>query len=123
MEFPIKKCSFKDHQEINANSYCFQCDVYMCNKCNDFHSKLLQNHNAYPLDKDISEIFTGFCKEPNHNIKLEYFCKNHNELCCAACLCKIKKGGNGKHKDCEACIIEDIKFEKIIINLKKILSF
>ena len=113
MKNPNKKCTFKDHKEIDANSYCLECKAYMCNKCEIFHSKFVQNHNTYTLDKDITEIFTGLCKEQKHNDELEYFCKTHNELCCAACLCKIKKGDNGKHKDCDACIIEDIKSEKL----------
>ena len=85
----------------------------MCNKCEIFHSNLFPNHQPFNLDKDFTEIFTGFCKEKKHYDELEYFCKTHNELCCAACLCKIKKGENGKHKDCDVCIIEDIKDEKI----------
>ena len=108
-----KKCSFEDHKETVASTYCFVCKSYMCNKCEIFHSKFAKNHKTCNLDKDINEIFTGLCKCANHNIELEYFCKTHNELSCAACLCKIKKGDNGKHKDCEACIIEDIKDEKL----------
>jgi len=34
------------------------------------------------LDKDISNVFIGICKEPNHNCELEYFCHTHNILCC-----------------------------------------
>ena len=43
---------------------------------------------------------------------MEYYCKNHNILCCAACLCKIKGKGNGQHHDCNVCLIEEIKEEK-----------
>ena len=57
-------------------------------------------------------IFTGYCKEDKHSDELEYFCKTHNKLCCAACISKIKSKGNGKHKDCDICDIEDIKNEK-----------
>ena len=45
-------------------------------------------------------------------MKLEYFCRNHNQLCCAGCIAKIKKEKNGMHKDCDVCIIEEIKDEK-----------
>ena len=45
-------------------------------------------------------------------MKLEYFCRNHNQLCCAGCIAKIKKEKNGMHKDCDFCIIEEIKDEK-----------
>ena len=84
----------------------------MCNKCEIFHSKLCQNHHSFKLDQAISEIFTVFCMEENHNDQLEFFCKTHNVLCCGLCLCKIKKNGKGKHKDCDVCTIEDIKEEK-----------
>ena len=62
------------------------------------------------LDKDIKEIFTGFCKEDNH-YDLKYLCKTHNLLCCSAYLCKIKNEGNGQHVDCEVCCIKDITDE------------
>ena len=75
------KCSFTEHEEINANIYCLDCKVYMCNKCEVFHSKLCKKHRVTKLEKIIKEIFTGFCKEEKHNIELEFFCKNHNELC------------------------------------------
>ena len=69
MEIKKKKCSFKEHEEINANFYCGECKVYMCNKCEIFHSKLLQNHQVFNLDKNVGEIFTGICKEENHQMK------------------------------------------------------
>ena len=72
---------------------------------------LFKNHHPYKLNKE-EEIFTGFCKEKNHPNKLEYFCKEHNQLCCAACLCKLKENGDGKHKDCDVCNIKSIKDEK-----------
>ena len=46
-------------------------------------------------------------------MKLDYFCKNHNILCCAACICKIKGKGIGKHKNCDVCFIKKVK------NIKK----
>ena len=46
------------------------------------------------------------------NITFEYFCKTHNQLCCAACIPKIKNKKNGQHTDCEIYLIEDIKDKK-----------
>ena len=112
MENKTKKCSSKDHSEIDSSTYCVICKVYMCNKCENFHSKLCQTHKIYNINQNNEEIFTGLCKEENHSIKLKYFCKNHNKLCCAACLSKIKDMEYGQHKDCDVCIIEEIKFEK-----------
>ena len=107
-----KKCSYKDHKEIDALTFCQECKIYMCNKCSSHHQGY-ENHHQFNLDKESKQIFADICKEENHPIKLEYFCKNHNILCCAACIAKIEGKGNGKHKDCDICFIENIKDEKI----------
>ena len=112
MDSSTKTCSSKEHKEINATCYCIECKVYMCKKCENFHSKLFDHRHCYSLDQKLEEIFTGFCKEPNHLERLEYFCKNHNILCCASCAVKIKGKQKGEHKDCDICFIEDIKEEK-----------
>ena len=104
------KCSLEEHKEIKAISYCPECRNYMCNKCEKTHSSFLKNHHPYFLNKE-EEIFTGFCKEKNHS-ELKYFCKNHNVLCCVACIAKLNKKGEGQHKDCDICYIEEIKDEK-----------
>ena len=112
MENKAKKCSSDEHEENNAVCFCIECNIYMCNKCEKIHSKLCKHHHWYNLEQNINEIFTGFCKETNHLEKLEYFCKDHNILCCASCIAKIKGKGKGGHKDCNICFIEDIKEEK-----------
>ena len=114
MENKTKKCSSKEHENVDAISFCFQCKKYMCNKCENFHSQFLQEHQSYKLDKDLKDIFTGFCKYEKHKDELEFFCKNHNELCCTACISKIKIEGKGQHTDCDVCLIKDIKKEKKI---------
>ena len=112
MEF-VKKCSSKEHLEVNAINYCSKCEIYMCNKCEKIHSNLFPNHQSFNINQDLKDIFTGFCKEERHHqFPLEFFCKNHNSLCCAACIAKLNEKGNGQHKDCNVCIIENIKDEK-----------
>ena len=112
MEFQNFKCSFEDHKDIDASKYCQECNVYLCNKCEKLHSELFKNHHTFQLDINFNELFTGFCKEKNHKNELNYFCKDHNELCCANCLVKIKTRGNGNHHDCNVCDINDILDEK-----------
>ena len=107
-----KKCSQVEHQENDAINYCQECNLYMCNKCDSYHSMLFKKHNKYGLDKDINEIFTNYCKEENHLKELKYFCKDHNKLCCVACISKIRDKENGQHKDCNVCEIKDIINEK-----------
>ena len=113
MEKEKKKCFLKEHKKFDSTIYCQECKVYMCNKCEIFHFSLFKNiHHFYTLDKNIKEISTGFCKEENHFNELKYFCINHNKLCCAACIAKIKGEGNGQHSDCNICFIKEIKNEK-----------
>ena len=112
MEQENIKCSFIEHTEKKANIFCQECKIYMCHTCENFHSKLLQNHHTCNLDKNINDIYTGLCKEKNHLIPLKYFCKNHNQLCCAACISKIKDEENGQHEECDICPIEEIINEK-----------
>ena len=118
-----KKCSLKEHSEIGAINFCVECKIYMCKNCFNYHSKLLQSHHTYDINEKMEDIFTGFCKEENHGIKLEFYCKTHNILCCAGCICKMKEKGYGIHKDCETYIIENIKEEKknkLVENMKKL---
>ena len=112
METKKKKCSLKEHSEINANVYCKKCEIYMCNKCEVHHSKLHENHQDSILSENIDEINDEFCEEGHHNCDLKYFCKNHNILCCASCITKIKGKGNGQHTDCKICFIEEVMEEK-----------
>ena len=106
------KCSLEEHNQINAIKYCSDCKIYMCNKCDNYHSSpLFKNHNSYSISNS-EETFTGMCQEKNHFNKLEYFCKSHNILCCVKCLCKLNEKGEGQHKDCDVCYLEKIKEEK-----------
>ena len=106
-----KKCFTEEHQDIDAISFCQECGIYMCNKCENTHCSFFKKHHTIKLNKD-EETFTGYCKEKSHTMKLQYYCKNHNLLCCSACLCKSNEKDDGQHKDCEFCVIEKIKDEK-----------
>ena len=115
MENQIKKCSSKIHLDTNAICFCKECRVYMCKECQKFHSSLLFNHHQIDLDnsdKDINLLFTGICDEENHPNKLEFYCKDHNKLCCGLCIIKIEKDGYGQHTNCNVCTIENINKEK-----------
>ena len=104
-----KKCSFREHKNIDAISYCQECNKYMCNKCRQLHSELFDGHQLLSLAQISKNSFTGICKEDNHSLELEYFCKTHNLLCCERCISKFKKG---KHSACNICVLPDIKNEK-----------
>ena len=112
MEFEKNKCSLKEHKEIDAKLLCLECNIYMCNKCETFHSKLFPEHKTFNSEKNINEIYTGLCKEKGHMLKLQFFCKTHNQLCCGACIAKIQEDNIGIHKDCTICTLKEIKDEK-----------
>ena len=126
MENKKVKCSSKEHEEFEAFFYCQQCMIYLCKKCVNIHSKLCQDHIPYSLEKDIKDVFTGICKNKNHSLRLNYFCKTHNQLCCAQCITKIKDKDDGQHNNCEICTIENIKSvkkNKLQDNLKSLENF
>lgn len=107
-----KKCSSNKHQNIDAISYCFNCKKYLCNKCQIFHTDLFENHILSNSEQELNDIFEDICKQENHNIKFEFFCINHNILCCSSCICKIKNEKFGQHTDCDVCLINEIIDEK-----------
>ena len=43
------KCSNKKHSEINAISYCIECNLYLCNKCKNNHIEYLEIHHLNDL--------------------------------------------------------------------------
>ena len=109
-----KKCSSKEHLQINASFFCIECQNYMCNKCEKIHSNLCTNHHLNNLIKIKYEIYTGICTKDRHYNELNYFCRTHNEIVCASYIAKIKGKGFGQHADCEVCFLKDIKEVKKI---------
>jgi len=107
-----EKCSLNEHKEIEAMFFCQECNIYMCNKCEKLHTGLFKTHHQYNLDKNNNQIFTGLCMRKNHSKKLEYLCKTHNQLCCVACIAKLKARGYGQHKYCRVCFLNKVKNKK-----------
>ncbi len=91
MEIQNTKCSSSKHSEIEAVSYCPECQKYLCNKCLKYHEEI-EDHKTIILN-ERKEIFIDKCKVENHPNKLEFYCNEHNVLCCTSCLCKFKEYG------------------------------
>ena len=68
MEKMMKKCSIVDHKEIDAINYCQECKIYMCNKCDKFHSALFKVHHLISLEKNIND--TSFSVAPSCSVYL-----------------------------------------------------
>ena len=125
-ENSINKCYYNEHSEQTATNFCFKCKKFLCETCSTSHYDTNPKHNLFSVDKDLHLNFTGFCNEGNHPNKLDYYCSTHNNLCCAACLCKLKENGDGQHTECKVCYIGDIKEEKkklLNANLKLLKKF
>ena len=114
MESSSKKCSTKAHRNKKAVKKCITCNKYFCELCASSHVKCERKHELFTIESDTNQSFVNECKESNHKNNLNYFCKTHNNLCCAACLCKINDKGDGQHTKCNACHISEIKEEKKI---------
>ena len=68
MDKKNKFCSSFKHKENDAISFCEDCKIYMCNKCDNYHVENFHNHHKikYSKESDSTEIFTGLCNENNH---------------------------------------------------------
>ena len=105
-----QNCS--SQKESVAITVCEQCKISMCDQCLDDHKKLFEGHLSHDTSKNNGKTFINLCKKVNHEKKFDFFCKDHNELCCGGCVTKIKYREYGEHNDCNICSIEDIKEEK-----------
>ena len=84
-----------------------------CNKCEKLYSEICKNHTKIKFDNNNQkDTFIGYCLEKNHQCELNYYCKQHNILCCGLCITKIKDEENGQHSNCDIFPIKDIEKEK-----------
>ena len=113
MEIQNNKCSLKEHADIYVNIYCTKCEKFICDKCEAGHSKSFENHEIIILNEANENSSNEYCKEEKHHcFQLNYFCKTHNQLCCAACIAKIKGEEKGQHVNCLIWGVNAIKEEK-----------
>ena len=113
MENNKKYCFLPEHSKNEAILFCFGCKIFMCNKCEKQYSERCKNHSIIKFDNNNQkDTFIGYCLEKNHLKELNYYCKQHNILCCAQCITKIKDEENGQHSNCDICSIKDVEKEK-----------
>lgn len=93
-------CS-KGGKHKEASKFCEECGAYLCIQCVNDHCKFpsLQSHQLSD-DADISagnsnkdKLLTELC-EIHHGRILDKYCKDHDEVCCGACV-------TGKHRYCK----------------------
>ena len=109
-----KPCQ-RDEEEVIADSWCQDCSEALCHTCEKYHKKLrptcnhvvvsvtdlsVSSKKPYQKSLDICEAHNGR--------KLELFCKNHFQPCCAVCVAQ-------NHNNCYGlCQLEDAdEFENL----------
>ena len=50
MELNIK-CSLEEHKEAEVNTFCPECQINMCKKCENIHNTLFKSHHLYNSEK------------------------------------------------------------------------
>ena len=65
---------------------CVDCELYLCQDCNKYHSKKNSQHNIVPLG-DASSEKVLYCPEHRKN-ELDYYCETCDKLLCIYCATK-----------------------------------
>ena len=65
---------------------CVDCELYLCQDCNKYHSKKKSQHNIVSLDDPIKERVL-YCPEHKKN-ELDYYCETCDKLLCIYCATK-----------------------------------
>ena len=119
--------SLDKHKNKNAIMECEYCDIKLCNECSEIHSKFLPNHHLIEIKDSKIFNFKSKCSYDKHKkMALNYDCENHNELCCALCLCVKQDDYFGIHNKCKILSINEIKNIKkqnLNNNIKKLDEF
>ena len=85
------------HITKTSVTWCMECEEELCSECTEFHTslKIARNHHVVDLrlKTSYSSLLTksGLVCEQHTNYEVEYFCVDHDELCCRDCLAKTHK--------------------------------
>ncbi|XP_062619039.1 transcription intermediary factor 1-beta-like [Saccostrea cucullata] len=104
----------RENEDEEATDYCLTCKETLCKLCAKYHRRNLasQNHEICL----ISEIGSHKIKENNDTTfcdkhegrSIEFYCNDHDTLCCAVCI-------SSEHKKCDKLVT----FEEAAENLQR----
>ena len=78
-------------------SWCMECEEELCFECAEYHTKLKIARNHHVVDLKLKTSHSALLKksslvcERHKDCDVEYFCVDHDELCCRECLAKTHK--------------------------------
>ena len=100
METICGPCSEKN-KRLAAEKYCWDCEEKLCTECTEWHLrwKAFRSHHVIDLSSVGLRIPSSSkinC-EIHTDVQIDYFCSQHDVLCCRACL-------SDSHRSCESVL-------------------
>ena len=100
METICGPCS-KKTKRLAAEKYCWDCEEKLCTECAEWHLrwKAFESHHVIDLSSVGLRIPSSSkinC-EIHTDVQIDYFCSQHDVLCCRACL-------SDSHRSCESVL-------------------
>ena len=94
-------CLVNSEASLVAKMYCSDCEDKLCEECAESHlrSKAFKYHHVIYLSSVGSSMppSSKINCEIHTDVHIDYFCSQHDALCCGACL-------SDSHKSCETVI-------------------
>jgi hypothetical protein len=102
IEFTMAKATICDpcqtrDKSITSVSWCMECEEELCSECSEFHTTVKVARKHHVVDLKLSKSYSSLLKknslvcEQHTDCEVEYFCVDHDELCCRDCLAKTHK--------------------------------
>ena len=89
-------CQIRDKITTSVN-WCMECEEELCSECTEFHTALKATRNHHVVDLKLKTSYSSLLEkdslvcEQHTDCQIEYFCGDHDELCCRDCLAKTHK--------------------------------
>jgi hypothetical protein len=103
-------CCLENNKTVHAEKYCSECEEKLCAECTESHRlfKAVKSHHVIDLSSIGARILpTSKIKcEIHTDIQIDYFCSQHNAVCCRACI-------SDSHSSCKAVIPLDFASEEV----------
>ena len=110
METICDPCSEKN-KTLVAEKYCSDCEENLCTECAEWHlrCKVFRSHHLIDLSSIGPRIPPSYeinC-EIHTDVKIDYFCSQHDVVCCRVCL-------SDSHRSCETVIPLDVASKDVL---------
>jgi hypothetical protein len=120
METICDPCSEKNKRLV-AEKYCSDCEEKLCTECAEWHlrCKVFRSHHVIDLSSVGSRIppSSKINCEIHTDVQIDYFCSQHDVVCCRACL-------SDNHRSCESVLpldsaSKDVKISSLLSDTLK----